>query len=232
MEQPVTLITGAGRGIGRASALELAQRGHRLALAARTRAELEEVQQQIPGALIAPADVANPDDIQSLVAQTLNAFGRIDGAVHCAGLAPAVSVEQMSVEQWRQVLEVNLSSAFYLARSLWPVFRKQGSGVVVLISSLASRDPFPGFAAYGAAKAGLNTLATVLAREGQALGVRVHVVAPGAVDTAMFRALFSPEQWPAEKTLSPQEVAQVIAACVCGDLRYTSGEVIFLSKSL
>jgi NAD(P)-dependent dehydrogenase (short-subunit alcohol dehydrogenase family) len=97
---------------------------------------------------------------------------------------------------------------------------------------MAARDPFPGFAAYGAAKAGLNLFGLALAREGQPINVRVHTVAPGSVETAMFRGIMSAEQWPTDKTLDPAEVARVVAACIHGDLRHTSGEVIYVHKTL
>ena len=98
------------------------------------------------------------------------------------------------------------------------------------LSSLAARDPFPNFAAYAAAKAGLNLFGLAAAREGQAIGVRVHTLALGAVETGMFRQLVTPQQYPADQTLDPADVARVIAQCVTGDLRYTSGEVVYLHK--
>ena len=233
MSQPVALITGAGRGIGRAAAEELARRGYRLALVSRTAEQLHETRQALAtDAIELPADIRDPQQAESVVQRTAGAFGRLDALIHCAGLAPAVSVEQMTPDQWRDVLDTNLSSAFYLAHAAWPIFSRQNAGVIVNISSMASRDPFPRFAAYGAAKAGLNILSLALAREGAHIGVRVHTIAPGAVETAMFRRLCTEEQWPADKTLSPQEVAVVIAQCAVGELRYTSGEVIFLSKTL
>ena len=85
---------------------------------------------------------------------------------------------------------------------------------------------------YASAKAGLHLLGLVLAREGQEIGVRVHTIAPGAVETEMFRAIMTAQQFPQEKTLTPQDVAQTIAACVTGELRYTSGEVLYLHKSI
>jgi NAD(P)-dependent dehydrogenase (short-subunit alcohol dehydrogenase family) len=227
---PVAIVTGAGRGIGRAAAVELAGRGYRLALAARSEDQLRQTAERAGRGVAMVTDVTVPEQAERLVERTVEEFGRIDAVVHCAGLAPAVSAERMSVEQWREVIETNLSSAFYLAHAVWPVFRKQLGGVIVHISSPACRDPFPGFAAYGAAKAGLNLLSLVLAREGQAIGVRVHTIAPGAVETEMFRALASETQWPKERTLDPAEVARVIGACVSGELRHTSGEVIFMAK--
>jgi 3-oxoacyl-[acyl-carrier protein] reductase len=230
MHPSVAIITGAGRGIGRATAIELAKRGYRLALAARSEDQLTETSRLAGTGAVVPTDVTDARQIDSLVEKTVALHNGIDALVHCAGYAPSVPVEQMTDAQWRDAIDINLSSAFYLARTVWPIFRKQRSGVIVNISSVSCRDPFPGFAAYGAAKAALNVFSLVLAREGKEIGVRVHTVAPGAVETEMFRTLATEEQWPREKTLDPSDVARVIAQCVEGDLRHTSGEVIFLSK--
>ncbi len=138
----------------------------------------------------------------------------------------------MDVAEWHAVLDTNLSAAFYLCKFAWPTFARQGSGVVVNVSSEAARDPFPGFAAYGAAKAGLNLFGRSAAKEGRAIGVRVHTVAPAAVETAMFRQILSAEQYPTEKTLQPREVARIIALCVGGELQYASGEVIYIHKEI
>jgi 3-oxoacyl-[acyl-carrier protein] reductase len=232
MSKPVAIITGAARGIGRAIAAELARTGHDVVLTSRTRKDLDDAVREIGGGLAVPADVTKPAEVETVVAGALSRFGRIDAVVNNAGLAPVVAVKDMSIDRWRAVLDTNLSAAFYLCRAVWPVFERQRSGVIVNISSLASRDPFPGFAAYGAAKAGLNLFGLALAREGEPIGVRVHTIAPGSVETAMFRGIMSAEQWPADKTLAPGEVARVVAQCVAGDLRYTSGEVIYLHKTL
>lgn len=231
MDAPVAIITGAGRGIGRAVAIELAAAGYQLTLVSRNEDELNETARLVEGGLVAAADVRSPDEIQQVVEGTLGHYeDRLDAVVHCAGIAPAVSIANMSPEEWRDVIETNLSAAFYLCRAAWPVFERLGGGVVVNVSSLAARDPFPGFAAYGAAKAGVNLFGLSAAREGQAIGVRVHTVAPGAVETSMFRALLNQQEYPPEKTLAPADVARVIAGCVRGELCYTSGEVIYLRK--
>lgn len=232
MTQPVAIITGAGRGIGRATALELHRRGYRLALAARGPDDLNEAARLSGGAAALPTDVTDPAQVERLVRETLACYGRIDAVVNNAGLAPVRSIVEMTPDEWRAVIETNLSAAFYLTRAAWPAFERQRGGVVVNVSSAAARDPFPGFAAYGAAKAGLNLFGLSAAREGEKIGVRVHTVAPSAVETQMFRELLSPEQYPTEKTLDPAEVAAVIVACVTGDLRYTSGEVIYVHKTV
>lgn len=238
---PVAIITGAGRGIGRATARELASLGYRLSLAARDAASLNETaavaagtfDARPPGPCLAvPTDVTDPAQVGRLVRQTLDRFGRIDAVVNNAGLAPVRKISEMSVADWRAVIETNLSAAFYLCRAAWPTFEKQRGGVVVNVSSAAARDPFPGFAAYGAAKAGLNLFGLSAAREGAAIGVRVHTVAPGATETGMFRALPGMADYAADKTLDPSEVARIIGRCVTGDLRYTSGEVIYVHKTI
>ncbi|HXE54245.1 MAG TPA: SDR family oxidoreductase [Tepidisphaeraceae bacterium] len=232
MADSVALITGAGRGIGRATAIELSSLGYKLALLARGEAELSETARVANGALCVPADVTDPIAVELAVRKTVETYGGLDAIVHCAGVAPVRGIDQMSVEEWREVIETNLSSAFYLCRAAWPTFRQQNRGVVVLLSSESSRDPFDGFAAYGAAKAGLNLFGRSAAREGQQIGVRVHVIAPAAVETGMFRQILSREQYPTENTLQPADVARVIVQCVQGDLKYSSGEVIYMHKTM
>jgi NAD(P)-dependent dehydrogenase (short-subunit alcohol dehydrogenase family) len=231
MSNSVAIVTGAARGIGRAIAAELRRADYEVVLVARTKKDLDEAARDI-GGIASPADVTNPAEVEAVVAETLKRFGRIDAVVNSAGMAPVLAVKDMSIDRWRAVIDTNLSAAFYMARAVWPTFEMQKGGVIVHISSMAARDPFPGFAAYGAAKAGLNLFGLALAREGQPINVRVHTVAPGSVETAMFRGIMSAEQWPTDKTLDPAEVARVVAACIHGDLRHTSGEVIYVHKTL
>ncbi|MGA2443115.1 MAG: SDR family oxidoreductase, partial [Tepidisphaeraceae bacterium] len=183
MSDRVGLVTGAGRGIGRAVAVELARRGYRLALVSRTQRELEETRALCGGAANIfnfVCDVADAQRVDVLVEDVLAKFGRVDVLAHCAGMVVKKSIEQLSIDQWRGMLDTNLSSVYFLCRRLWPVFRRQGGGVVVNVSSYSARDPFPGLGAYGAAKAGVNLLGLALAREGAEIGVRVHTVAPAA----------------------------------------------------
>ena len=235
---PVTIITGAGRGIGRAVALELRELGHRLVLAARNLNQLNDTIRLACGscphddALAVLTDVTIPAQVEALVQSAVQRFGRIDAIVNNAGLAPARPLVETSVDEWRAVLDTNLSSAFYLSKFTWPVFERQQSGVIVNISSAAARDPVPGFAAYASAKAGVNLLGLCAAREGERIGVRVHTIAPAAVETGMFRQLLTPDQYPTEDALQPQEVARVVADCITGRLAYTSGEVVYIHKRM
>jgi len=232
MMQPVAIITGAGRGIGRAVALELAQRVHRVALVARTVGELHATAEAAgTDVLIVAGDVSDPLTAERAVNQTMEEFGRIDALVNCAGVAPVLTIEQTTPQEWHKILDTNLSATFYFMRACWPVMQKQGGGVIVNVSSFSARDPFPGFVAYGSAKAGVNLMGLAAAREGAESGIRVHTVAPAAVETGMFRAIMPPEQFPPRDTLDPGEVARIIGQCITGELRNTSGEVIYLHKS-
>jgi NAD(P)-dependent dehydrogenase (short-subunit alcohol dehydrogenase family) len=231
MSDPVSIITGAGSGIGRAIAVELDRLGHRTVLLGRSEQNLRETSQLLgKPSLVIPTDVTKLEQVEDAVQHTLREFGGIDTIINNAGVAPVLNILQTTPQIWHEVIDTNLSSAFYLTRAVWPTFAQQNAGVIVNISSMAARDPFPGFLAYGAAKAGLNVMGISLAREGAVHGIRVHTIAPGAVETQMFRNILSPQEFPTENTLSPQDVAKVVGQCVVGQSRYISGEVIWLSK--
>lgn len=203
-----------------------------MALVARTENELHQTAKLCgPESLVIRADVSDPDAATAIISRVSDRFDRIDALVNAAGSAPVLDVESTTPKHWKDIIDANLSSAFYLSRAVWPIFRRRGEGVIVNLSSLAARDPFPNFAAYASAKGGLNLLGLSLAREGAPLGIRVHTIAPAAVETTMLRQILNPQQFPSEKTLSPREVADVIVQCIAGDLRHTSGEVIWLKKS-
>jgi NAD(P)-dependent dehydrogenase (short-subunit alcohol dehydrogenase family) len=231
MTGPVAMITGAGRGIGRATAIELGKKGYRLAVISRTTSELNETAAMCgQNAKTFVCDVSDRAQVDKLTEEVMRVFGRVDALVHCAGMVVSRSIEEMTPEEWRSTFDTNLSAIYFLCRRLWPVWRRQGGGVIVNVSSEAARDPFPGLGVYGAAKAAVNLLGKALAREGAEHGIRVHTVAPAATETAMLRSLFSDDELPKERTLQPEAVGRVIAQCVCGDLACTSGEVIYVHK--
>jgi NAD(P)-dependent dehydrogenase (short-subunit alcohol dehydrogenase family) len=232
MDTPVAIVTGAGKGIGRACAELLGSRGYHVALLARTKQDLDEVSREIPQSLVLPTDVSKHEEVERAVTTTIERFGRVDALINAAGVAPILTIEETTIEKWHEVIDANLSATFYACRAVWPHMKKQNRGAIVNISSAAARDPFAGFTAYGAAKAGVNLLGLSLAREGQSHGIRVHTVAPAAVETQMFRKIVSKEQYPTEKTLTPEEVAKVVVGCITGELQHTSGEVIWLHKAV
>jgi 3-hydroxybutyrate dehydrogenase len=183
------LVTGAGRGIGRAVALDLARAGADLAVSARTRAELEQVAAQARGlgvrALAIGADVSRPEQVGELFRAARAELGPIDVLVNGAGVAPSAPLVKTSEEQWRAALETNLSGTFYCMREALPEMLERGFGRVVNLASVAGKTGYPYIAAYAASKHGVLGLTRCAALEAAPRGVTVNAVCPGYVDTPM-----------------------------------------------
>ncbi|HEX8341367.1 MAG TPA: SDR family oxidoreductase [Tepidisphaeraceae bacterium] len=228
---PVALVTGAGRGIGRATAVAFAKAGFATVLVARNVAELTETKSLCgDNAVVEIADVRDGPRADAIVAGTVARFGRIDVLVNNAGLAPLVAFEKMTEQIFRDTIDTNLLAAFHYSRAVWPVMQRQGGGTIINLSSESARDPFDGFAAYAAAKAAINAFTKALASEGDAHHIRAIAVAPAGVETAMLRKIATPEQLRPADVLTPQDVADAILAAATGPLRHASGEVIYLHK--
>ena len=180
------IVTGGGRGIGRAIALDLAAAGVKVALASRTRAETDATAREAgQGAVALTADVADPASVKTLFRDARAALGDIDILVNAAGVAPSAPLVRTTDEQWRQALEVNLSGPFYCLREALPSMTARGWGRVVNVASIAGKAGIPYIAAYAASKHGLLGLTKVAALECAARGVTVNAVCPGYVDTPM-----------------------------------------------
>jgi NAD(P)-dependent dehydrogenase (short-subunit alcohol dehydrogenase family) len=227
------LITGASRGIGLATALRCSAQGYNVVAVARDPDRLREAARRIEscGRACEPilADLADWKQAGALIDAALARFGRLDVLVNNAGVAPLSAVESLSDEAFKQAQGVNVGAVFALTRAAIPVMRSQGGGCIVNVSSMASIDPFPGFAVYGAAKAWVNIFTRALADELAPHGIRVYAVAPGAVETDMLRKNFP--TFPKEKTMAPDEVAAAIDALLHAEgLKHASGETVFLRK--
>jgi NAD(P)-dependent dehydrogenase (short-subunit alcohol dehydrogenase family) len=219
----VALVTGAGSGIGREVAIQLAQRGWHVVLAGRTIARLEGVAAEIgPRAVCVAGDVGEAGSAAAMVAAAAG-LGRLDALVNNAGHAPMKPFHQFTDAEIARVFEVNVIGAIRLVREAWPMLVKTG-GRVVNVSSYSTIDPFAGLGVYSAAKAGLNLLARAISNEGR--GVRGFAVAPGAVETDMLRSIVPVAALPTSKTLSPADVAQQIVACATGERDRDAGTVI------
>lgn len=228
---PVAVVTGASSGIGFAAAQRLAAAGYRLVLAARDKAKLEDAASKLDTQTLAhPCDVGEIDQAAGLIDAARERFGRLDALVNNAGTATLTTIAQTTDEQWRANLEVNLTSVFATTRAAWPTFVEQEAGCIVNISSMASKDPFPGLGVYGAAKVGVNMLTLVAAREGAESGITAVCIAPGAVETPLLRSMFNEKKLPPKFALDPDEVAEAACDCITGKRAFTSGETIFLSK--
>jgi NAD(P)-dependent dehydrogenase (short-subunit alcohol dehydrogenase family) len=226
------IVTGAGRGIGRAIARRLSAAGADVAVTARTEPQLDETRRLIERAggnvLAMPADVANERDVERLIEAVMERFGRIDVLVNNAGTAPLARIDEMEPDVFDHTIATNIRSVYLCSRAVWGIMAEAGEGIIVNISSLSAYDPFPGFAAYGAAKAFVNLYTTALAAEGKSRGIRLYGVAPGAVETEMLRGAFP--DFPAEKTLAPDDVAQLVETLLTPACRFISGQVITIKK--
>ena len=179
------LVTGAGRGIGRAVALRLASEGAALALASRTRSEVEGVAEEArrlgATSLAFVADVARPDQVRALFRDA----GPVDILVNGAGVAPSAPLVKTSDEVWRSAIETNLNGTFFCLREALPGMMERGWGRVVNLASIAGKTGYPYIAAYAASKHGVLGLTKVAALEAAERGVTVNAVCPGYVDSPM-----------------------------------------------
>ncbi len=241
MPNRVALITGAGSGIGRATAIALSAAGFSIALIGRRRDPLEETAALLGDSarpLLLPCDVANPEQVSTSVQQTIVRFGRLDALINNAGSAPLATIHNTTPALLQECFAVNTLAPAYLIHAAWGVFMEQARAAgatgtspratIVNVSSMATKDPFAGFFAYAAAKAATNLMAHSCAREGGAIGVRAFAVAPGAVETPMLRANFSESAIHRSRTLAPEAVARVIVECVQGERDAENGQVIWL----
>jgi len=186
----VAIVTGAGRGIGRAVAEALARHGAAVALAARTRGELAAVAEAIRDAggraLAVPTDVTQDARVEALVDATVGELGRVDILVTSAGVAAFGPVAAAKATDWDPMLAVNLRAVMSCCRAVLPPMIRQKSGTIVNVASVAATRAIPGAAAYAATKAGVVAWSHVLAEELRADGIRVGVISPGAVDTPLW----------------------------------------------
>jgi len=233
---PVAIITGASSGIGRDVALQLAQRGCSLALVARGGERLEQVGDACASlgsgdVLLRSTDIAVPDDVQAMVDVALDAFGRIDILINNAGLAELRPIGQLELDHLHALMAVNVIGPAVAINRVWPIMVRQHSGRIINVSSVAAKDPFPGFFAYAASKAALNSFTRSIAIEGKPANIKAFAIAPSAVETPMLRSLFNQTMIAPDQTLPPADVAQTIVECAMGQRDELNGEVIWLSRS-
>jgi NAD(P)-dependent dehydrogenase (short-subunit alcohol dehydrogenase family) len=190
LQNKVALITGSGRGIGRAMAKLFAQEGARVFLTARTEAELSATEKEIVAAhgeaAYITANLTREADCRHVVAAAREQFARIDLLVNNAGhYGPVVPVEDYPLEEFDSVIAVHLRAAFVLGKLVLPEMYSRKSGVILNISSLSAKSAFGWGSAYAAAKAGLLGLTRVMAAEASRQGVRVNAICPGPVTETM-----------------------------------------------
>jgi NADP-dependent 3-hydroxy acid dehydrogenase YdfG len=207
----VALVTGAGRGIGRAIALAFADEGAAVVLVARSRADLAtvagEVRERANGRVLAePVDVTQDTAVEMLIERVVGDLGRLDVLVASAGTAAFGPVAESKPADWDAMLAVNLRATMVCCRAAVAPMMRQHSGTILTVASIAAKRVLPGSAVYTATKMAVIGFSRVLAEEMRPHGVRVGVLVPGAVDTPLWDTLGAGP--PREKMLRPEDVAR------------------------
>jgi len=233
----VAIVTGAGRGIGREIALGLVRGGARVAVADCNVPQANQVCLEIAkmggDAIAVPVDISDPEQVDSLVRQTLAAYGRVDVLVNNAGIGHARPFLDIPLEEWNLVLKVNLTGQFLCAQAVARVMLKQGGGRIVNVASISGQRGGTGRAAYGAAKAGVILLTRVMAVELAAKGIAVNAISPGPTETdqvrqchdAATRAAYY-DRLPMRRYAQPRETAQAALFLASDEASFVSGHIL------
>lgn len=218
LQGQVAIITGASRGIGKATAFALASEGAKIVVNYATNGEAAEaVVNTILAAggeaIAIQADVSKAEQVEEMVKTTLDKWGRIDILVNNAGITRDTLLLRMKLEDWQAVIDLNLTGVFLCCKAVSKVMLKQKGGVIINVSSVAGQMGNPGQANYSAAKAGVIGLTKTLAKELASRGIRVNAVAPGFIETDMTSGLQAEEILkliPLNRFGKPEEVAGMI----------------------
>lgn len=201
------IVTGATRGIGRAIAERLLDEGASVAICGRTPEATSRAVNEMSsrGKVIGTAaDVADPAQVSRLFQLAASSFPGLDIVINNAGVGVFRPVADLSIEDWRRVIETNLSGVFYCSHEALPLMRKRGAGYIINISSLAGKNPFAGGAAYNASKFGLNGFSEALMLDHRQDNIRVSYVMPGSVSTEFG------DSGQADWKIAPEDIAEIV----------------------
>ena len=236
-ENKVALITGATRGIGKEIALELAENGFDIAINYRSENDAneevkKEVEQHGVRCELVGADVANFEQCEKMVKETIEKLGRIDVLVNNAGITRDGLIMRMKKEDFQSVIDINLTGTFNVTRNVIPYMIKQRSGRIISLSSVVGVAGNAGQTNYAASKAGIIGFTKSLAKEVASRNILVNAVAPGFIDTDMTKVLSDSvkegiyAQIPLKRMGTPREVAKVVKFLSSDDSSYITGQVI------
>jgi 3-oxoacyl-[acyl-carrier protein] reductase len=224
----VVVVTGGGRGIGRAIARAFAQEGAKVVICSRTRAELDSAAEEIDelGAevLSCETDVSDPDDVAELVDRTIERFGGVDILVNNAGVWIPGSAEDYPLSDLQTTMDVNVHGVFLCSQAVFDSMADDG-GVIVNVSSVRGLEGYPRMAAYSASKFAVNGLTEALAREWQSHDIRVNAVCPGPVGTG-----FADGEPRDRSRILPEDVADATLFLASEDAEHVTAETLVVSK--
>lgn len=240
----VALVTGASRGIGKAISLELAKNGAKLALIYRSsNDEAVQLQKDITDfggeSIIIKANLSDENDVNRMVSGIIEKWGKIDIVVNCAGIMKDNYIENISLEEWNDVINTNLQGVFLTCKAVIPHLKKNGGGSIINISSQAAYRGSIKHAHYSAAKSGLLGLTFTLAKELGPYNITANIVSPGRIATDMIHERISErgkKKWMEETPLgrfgTPEEVAFLVNFLASPMSRYITGANININGGL
>ena len=236
----MAVVTGASRGLGRAIALALANAGAGVAVAARSKADLEETARLIDGAggraAVIPTDVASYPAVEALMKAAVDQLGALDIVVNNSGIANPKPLAETSPEEWRAVLDVNLSGVFHGCRAAAPYLIAQRRGKVINLASVLGQVGLPNYTVYGATKGGVIAMTRTLGVEWARHNVQVNAIAPGWFVTEMNQAAFADPRInerltrdiPARRTGRTEEIGPLAVFLASSGSDFMTGQTIFL----
>lgn len=242
LDGKIAIVTGAGRGIGKAIAVELAREGADLALCGRQIDPLNAVAAEIQAlgrrALVVSTDVSDGAAVDAFVTQVVTHYGKIDIMVNNAGVTRDKLLIRMSDEDWDEVMRINLRGAFLFSRAVAKPMMKQRAGSIIQITSIVGLTGNAGQCNYAASKAGLIAMTQSLAKELAGRGIRVNAVAPGFIVSQMTDAL--PEEVrekirvtiPAGRFGAPEDIARGVVYLASDDASYVTGQVLSINGGM
>lgn len=234
------IVTGASRGLGRAMALALAEAGADLGLLGRSKDDLEETAAGVLSlgrrALVLPADVTRPAEVEGAVGRVLDAFARLDVLVNNSGIAIVKPLVETPPEEWRAVLETNLTGAFNCCRAVAPAMIARKAGKVINLASVLGAHGLPGYTAYSASKGGIIALTRTLAVEWARHNIQVNAIAPGWFLTPMNAQAFGDERIrerllrdvPLRRLGKPEEIGPLVVYLASPASDFMTGETVFI----
>ncbi len=260
VEGKVAIITGAGRGIGKAIALTMAEAGADLTVIARTAKQIEQTAEEVRRlgreAFAIPIDVTKEDQVKEVVEQTLSQFGKIDILVNNAGIGPPMKPvafipgikfpgwelagdswdKQLTVEEWHQIIDTNLTGAFLFAQAVGPHMLRQRKGKVVIISSNSAELGTPYTSAYCASKAALSVFTRCLASEWAPFNICVNAIGPGATNTDMMAQYMKDpavakvvlDTIPVGRIAEPREIALLALYLASEASNFMNGQTVYI----
>lgn len=238
IEGKTVVITGASSGLGEETARHLSAQGANVILAARRTERIESLAEEINSnnkgkAIAVTTDVTQRDQVKQLVDAAVDEFGRVDVMLNNAGLMPLSPVEDLKIEEWDQMIDVNIKGVLYGIAAALPYMKEQKSGQIINVSSVAGHKTFPGSTVYSATKSAVRVISEGLRQEVTPYNIRTTIISPGAVKTELLEHISDDDiqeanqEYVSEVGLTPDAFARLIAFAVSEPEEVDINEILF-----